>query len=87
MFKIIYTKHFLKQYKKLTPTLKKKTKQSVTKFQKNPKDKSLKAHKLTGPLENFYSFLVDYKYRVVFEIDKKNKQITLLKVGGHEIYN
>ncbi len=86
MLKIFYTKHFLKQYKKLSPFLKKKTKQSINEFQKNPKDKSLNAHKLSGPLSNFYSFCVDYKYRVVFEIDKKNNQIILLKMGGHEIY-
>ncbi|NCS98962.1 type II toxin-antitoxin system mRNA interferase toxin, RelE/StbE family [Candidatus Parcubacteria bacterium] len=84
--KIFYTKHFIKQYKKLTPSLKKKTKLSINKFQKNPKNKTLKAHKLSGQLSGFYSFSVDYRYRVVFEIDKKNNQIILLKVGGHQIY-
>lgn len=86
MFKVVYTKSFLKQYDKLSPTLKRKVKASVSKFESNPKDESLKAHKLTGRLSDFYSFSVDYKNRVVFEMDKKNKQIIFLKIGGHEIY-
>mgnify|MGYP000538776860 CR=1 FL=1 len=86
MLKVVYTKHFLNQYKKLTPTLKTKTRSAIKIFKKNPKNKSLKAHKLTGRLADFYSFSIDYKYRIVFELDKDNNQAILLKVGGHEIY-
>ena len=86
MLNVVYTKSFLKQYSKLNLSLKIKTKKAIKQFQINPKDKTLKPHKLTGRLMNFYSFSVDYKYRIVFEINKKNNQIILLKVGGHEIY-
>lgn len=86
MLKVVYTKSFLRQYKKISPNIKIKTKQSIKKFQKNPKDESLKSHKLNGPLADFYSFSVDYNLRIVFELDMKNNGAILLKIGGHEIY-
>jgi len=86
MLKVKYTKPFLKQFKKLSPTIQKKAKSAIKKFGSSPKDKSLKAHKLSGELKNFYSFSVDYKYRIVFEINKKTKVINLLKIGNHEVY-
>lgn len=86
MLNIKYTKLFLRQYSKLPLSIKKKTKESIKKFQKNPKDPSLKTHKLSGSLSKFYSFSVDYKIRIVFEMNKKTGEIYLLKVGGHEVY-
>lgn len=86
MLKIKYTKPFLKQFKKLTPTIQSKAKSSIKKFEKNPKDKSLRAHKLSGELKDFYSFSVDYKFRIVFEINKKTKEVNLLKIGNHGVY-
>jgi addiction module RelE/StbE family toxin len=86
MFEIEYTKKFLKQYSKLTSTIKKKTKKSIDKFQKNPKDVSLKPHKLTGILADKYAFSVDYQYRIVFEINKEKQCFVFLKIGTHEIY-
>jgi proteic killer suppression protein len=86
MHKIQYSKAFLKQFKKLSPDLKRKTKEAIKRFEKNPKDLSLKAHKLTGRLDNFYSFSIDYKFRIIFEIDKQLGQIIFLKVGGHDVY-
>jgi addiction module RelE/StbE family toxin len=86
MLKVKYTKPFLKQFKKLSPAIQKKAKLAIKKFEKNPKDKSLKAHKLSGELKDFYSFSVDYKYRIVFEIRKETKEINLLKIGDHKVY-
>lgn len=86
MLNVKYTKLFLRQFKKLSPVIQKKAKIAIEKFQKNPKGKSLKAHKLKGELQDFYSFSIDYKYRIVFEIKKDKKEINLLKVGDHKIY-
>jgi len=86
MLKIKYTKPFLKQFKKLSPILKIKTQTAIKKFQKNPKDSSLKTHKLHGELANFYSFSVDFNYRIVFEINKKEGNFVFLKIGNHEVY-
>jgi len=86
MLKINYTKAFLKQFKKLTPSIQKKAKLAIKKFKDNPKDNSLKSHKLGGKLDGFYSFSVDYDYRIVFEINKKKGVVILLKIGNHKIY-
>lgn len=86
MHKIEYAKPFLKQYKKLTPSIQRKVKIAIKKFEIEPKDQSLKAHKLSGKLSRFYSFSVDNNYRIVFEIDKQSGKIFFLKVGGHEVY-
>lgn len=86
MLSIKYTKPFLKQYSKLSQTLKRKVKDCVDKFEKNPKDPSLKTHKLSGNLSKFYAFSVDFRTRIVFEMNKKNGEIYLLKVGGHDVY-
>lgn len=86
MIKIKYTKLFIKQYSKLNKALQKKVKSAILKFETNPKDPSLKAHKLSGRLSKFYSLSVDHNYRIVFEMNKKTGGVYLLKVGGHEIY-
>ena len=86
MLKIKYTKPLLKQFKKLSPNLKSKTQKAIKKFQKKPKDVSLKTHKLNGELANFYSFSVDFNYRIIFEINKKEGIFNFLKIGNHEVY-
>lgn len=85
MLKVEYSRFFLRQYKKLTIAEKKKVKNAIKTFEKNPRGESLKTHKLSGPLKDFYSFSADYNLRIVFEITKQ-KTALLLKVGGHEIY-
>jgi len=45
----------------------------------------LKTHKLNGKLGEFWSFSVDYHYRIVFEL-KNEKTIIFHKIGNHSIY-
>ena len=85
MPKVNYTKAFFRQYKKLPLSLKNKTKIAIKKFESNPKDEGLKAHKLNGKLSHFYSFSVDFKTRIVFEINSEG-QFLFLKIGGHGVY-
>ncbi len=47
---------------------------------------SLKIHKLHGRMKNNWSFSVNYKIRVVFEYESK-KEIVLLTIGDHDVYN
>lgn len=84
MLKIVYTKPFLKQFSKLQKQIQEKAKKAILIFQKNPKDHTLKAHKLEGKLKDFYSFSVDYKIRIVFELLDDNA--VFLKIGNHDIY-
>ena len=85
LFEVIYTARFLRQYRRLTPALQTEAKEKVTIFKKNPHDPLLKTHKLHGRLKGYWSFSVNYKYRIIFEYDDKSTA-ALLKIGDHDIY-
>jgi addiction module RelE/StbE family toxin len=82
---IFYSSKFAKEYKKLPLKVKLTAEKKEKLFRKNPKEKSLKTHKLTGKLNNYYSFSIDFQYRIIFEIVSK-KEVWFLSVGTHEIY-
>ena len=85
MINTVYTPSFLKQYKKLPKTLKEEVREKIELFKQDPKHPFLKMHKLKGKLKNYYSFSVNYKYRIIFEYDTKT-DIALLGVDDHDIY-
>jgi len=82
---IFYTPTFKKNFDRLP----KKTKQIAYRkenvFRKNPLAQSLKTHKLTGKLKDYWSFSIDYRNRIVFRFIKKNK-ILFVDAGTHEVY-
>jgi len=47
--------------------------------------KLLKVHKLHGEMDQYYSFYVNYKIRIVFSW-KNEKEIHFLAIGDHDIY-
>ncbi len=51
----------------------------------NPFHSTLKTHKLTGKLNQYYSFSVTHSYRIIFEFLNKNKAV-FVNIGTHEIY-
>ena len=82
---ILYSSKFAKEYKKLSNTIKFKAEKKEKIFRKDPFDKSLRTHKLSGKLQNFWAFSIDYKYRIIFEfIDNDTAHFHL--VGNHSIY-
>ena len=83
--KIIYTSRFARSYKKLTSELKEKAKEQEEIFRENPFDNRLKTHKLNGNLDEFYSFSIDSKRRIIFEMAKDCVYYFHL-VGDHDIY-
>ena len=83
--KIIYSSKFAKEYKKLPLRIKISAEKKEKIFKKDPFDPSLKTHKLTGKLKEYYSFSIDYQYRIIFEIVKKDV-VWFHSVGTHTIY-
>jgi len=83
--KIYYSAKFAKEYKKLSQKVKLQAEKKESVFRKNPRQASLKTHKLTGKLKDFWAFSVDYKYRIIFEFREKDV-IWFHSVGTHEIY-
>lgn len=83
--KIFYTKKFEREYKKLNIEIKLKVESRENIFRKNPHTSTLKTHKLSGELGDFWSFSVDYTYRIIFEfIDDGN--VFFHSIGSHDIY-
>lgn len=83
--KIIYSSKFAKEYIKLPRKIKLIAEKKEKIFRKDPFDPKLKTHKLSGKLKDFYSFSIDYQYRIIFEFVDKNT-IWFHSAGTHEIY-
>ena len=83
--KIFYTKKFEREYKKLNKEIRLKAESRENIFRKNPFSPTLKTHKLSGELEGFWSFSVDFAYRIVFEFADSNN-VFFHSIGSHDIY-
>lgn len=83
--KVFYTKKFEREYKKISVEIKKKFELTEKFFRKNPFDKKLKTHKLRGELSDFWSYSIDFKNRVIFEMIKED-EIIFHSIGSHDIY-
>lgn len=83
--KIYYSSKFEKEYKKLPKKVKLLAEKKEKVFRKDPFTPSLKTHKLTGKLRNYWSFSIDFQYRIIFEFVGK-EIIWFHSVGTHEIY-
>ena len=60
--------------------------QKLEQFTIDPFDPSLKTHKLSGKLREFWSFSVDYDERVLFYFTEDEKAV-FVDIGSHdEVY-
>ena len=60
--------------------------EKLEKFTIDPFDPSLKAHKLSGKLKEFWSFRVDYDERILFYFTEEEKAV-FVDIGSHdEVY-
>ena len=82
---ILYLPEFLKQYRKLSKDIKIKAEKQEILFRKNPFDPKLKTHKLTGKFKDFWSFSINYQYRIIFQFATENT-VWFYTVGTHAIY-
>jgi len=87
VIKISFKPSFIKQINRLEKELLDETIEKIEIF-KNPKNHQvLKVHKLHGKLASFFSFSVNYKWRIVFEYTSKKKdEAVLLIIDDHDIY-
>lgn len=83
--KICYSSKFAKEYKRLPDKIKAKAEEKEKLFRKNPYHSRLKTHKLTGKFKEYWSFSIDYDYRIIFEFVNKDV-VWFHSVGTHEIY-
>ena len=88
MRQLVLSNRFQKQLKNFLqkhPELRDVFREKLAILQKNPSDKILKPHKLTGKLKDFFAASITYEYRIVFYFD--NDSVFLLAIGSHdEVY-
>lgn len=83
MYSVEFSKLAERKFKKLTIEKKIQVKKVVEILEKDPFDKKLKTHKLSGELEGVYSTRVNFKDRLLFIIVIKN-QIVVTDIGNHD---
>jgi len=83
--KIIYSSHFAKAFKELPKNVKKQAIKGEKVFRANCFDPSLKTHKLKGKLKEYWSFSINYSYRILFEF-QEDGEVGFIDVGTHSIY-
>ncbi len=80
-----YKPSFIKQFGKLIPALQDEAEVVIGLLKDTKNHKKLKVHKLQGKLKDCYSCSVNYSHRILFVYEGK-KQITLIAVGDHSVY-
>lgn len=85
MVKIYYSPQFAKAYKRLPPNIQLIAEKKEKIFRKNPFDPRLRTHRLAGRLQVYWSFSINYRYRIIFSFDKST-DVHLHTVGTHGIY-
>jgi addiction module RelE/StbE family toxin len=83
--KIYYSSKFEKEYRRLPNKIKLLAEKKEKIFRLDLYSPSLKTHKLKGRLGDFWSFSIDYQYRILFEF-AQNNEVWFLSVGTHSIY-
>jgi len=82
---IYYSSKFAKEYRQLPKNIKLQAEKQEQYFRLTPFNPRLKTHKLTGKLKDFWSFSINYQYRIIFEFADENT-VWFHSVGTHSIY-
>ena len=83
---ITYKPSFVKSFKKLEMSLQEEAFEKIQLFKHTDNHKQLKVHKLPGKLKDYYSFSVNYKYRIVFSYTT-DAVADFKYIGSHDVYN
>ncbi len=89
MRKILFTKHFLRQYKKYKkrfPALEREIEEAFRMLIEDPFQPTLQTHKLHGKLSARLSCSCGYDCRILFSIEKTGdvEEIVLIEIGTHD---
>ena len=82
---IYYSSHFARAFKKLPPEIQKEALKKEKLFRKDCFDHKLKTHKLKGELKNYWSFSINYSFRILFEFIN-DQEVAFIDIGNHQIY-
>lgn len=65
---IKFSKHFKKQFQKLSPKLQVQAKSRIALWQEDPANSLLRVHQLEGKLKGYYSINISGDIRALYEI-------------------
>ena len=82
---VFYTTRFKRKFRKLPADIQKTAVKREVVFRKNPFDKILRTHKLTGELAGYWSFSIDYSYRIIFRFEGDDV-VFFITAGDYSIY-
>ncbi len=82
---IEYSTGFVREFKKLSPSIKKQTLRAEKIFKEDQFSPKLKTHKLSGKLKDLWAFSANYQDRIIFEFVDEVK-VVFYKIGRHDIY-
>lgn len=82
---ILYKPTFIKEFNNLSKDIQEEILEKIELFKNISNHKNLKVYKLNGKLKVFFSFYINYNYRIIFEY-KTKKEVHLLLVGNHDVY-
>jgi mRNA-degrading endonuclease YafQ of YafQ-DinJ toxin-antitoxin module len=86
MVQIAFAPSFIRAYKKKVrnfPSLQELFAEKLVIFQTNPFDKILRTHKLSGKLDQLYSFSINFDIRIIFSFYGPDKVI-FENIGSHD---
>ena len=83
-WKVVYTKHALKDAKKISQSnLKKKTKELISLLQKDPFQNPPQFEKLVGDLDGAYSRRINIQHRLVYQVIPEDRIVKVLRMWTH----
>lgn len=89
MIEVAFSNSFKRAYKRRISGIKEREKRFYKKldtFRNDPFDQSLRTHKLSGKLQELWSFSIEYDLRVIFSFVEKT-QVVFIDIGSHdEVY-
>lgn len=85
MIQISFKPTFVKQMNKLEKALVEEVFEKIELFKNKENHKTLKVHKLHGKLAGYFSFSLNYKFRIVFLYESGN-HVVFLDIGDHDLY-
>jgi mRNA-degrading endonuclease YafQ of YafQ-DinJ toxin-antitoxin module len=69
-----------------TPNVNATSETSIENFIAHPFDRSLRTHRLSGKLRDYWSFTVEYDLRVIFYFDEKDRAVFIDIGSPREVY-
>lgn len=86
-YKLIYPDSYIRRARKFLrkhPEINSQYRKTLELLELNPYHPSLRLHSLEGRLKGLSSVSINMSYRIVLELEIKDKEIILINIGDHD---